>query len=240
MSPDENFTSDAARRTLAAALAAAQASGRNVGRGRASRPRPNGSYPGNTGSAGDARNPGDSGTPGNGTHPGPRGVSGTAGSAGFADSPGMSPRRGRASRGQRGAGSASTGRYRRYSWTGSGPDEWDPQLLTSLIADTVKKHGWQAEVTGGRIINNWPDIMGEEIASHSHVEKLDEDGILHIRTDTTAWATQLRLLQPQILAELGKRYGSTVRMLRILGPNRPSWRKGPKHVKGRGPRDTYG
>ncbi|WQD13162.1 MAG: hypothetical protein U1U88_001348 [Lawsonella clevelandensis] len=38
MIPNENFTSDAAHRTLAAALAAAQASGRNIGRGRASRP----------------------------------------------------------------------------------------------------------------------------------------------------------------------------------------------------------
>ena len=204
MIPNENFTSDAAHRTLAAALAAAQASGRNIGRGRASRPRPTGN------------------------------------TDGTANTSAMSPSCDRASRGPRGAGSASTGRYRRYSWTSSGPDDWDPQLLTTLIADTVKKHGWQAEVTGGRIINNWPDIMGEEIASHSHVEKLDDEGTLHIRTDTTAWATQLRLLQPQILAELGKRYGSTVRMLRILGPNRPSWRKGPKHVKGRGPRDTYG
>lgn len=209
MIPNENFTSDVAHRTLAAALAAAQASGRNIGRGRASRPRPTGDCP-------------------------------TGNNDGTAKTSATSPSRDRASRGPRGAGSASTGRYRRYSWTSSGPDEWDPQLLTTLIADTVKKHGWQAEVTGGRIINNWPDIMGEEIASHSHVEKLDDEGTLHIRTDTTAWATQLRLLQPQILAELGKRYGSTVRMLRILGPNRPSWRKGPKHVKGRGPRDTYG
>jgi predicted nucleic acid-binding Zn ribbon protein len=28
--------------------------------------------------------------------------------------------------------------------------------------------------------------------------------------------------------------------LTVLGPTAPSWVKGPRHVKGRGPRDTYG
>ena len=31
-----------------------------------------------------------------------------------------------------------------------------------------------------------------------------------------------------------------VRRLKIEGPAGPSWRKGPLHVSGRGPRDTYG
>ncbi|WQD13163.1 MAG: hypothetical protein U1U88_001349 [Lawsonella clevelandensis] len=62
----------------------------------------------------------------------------TGNTDGTANTSAMSPSCDRASRGPRGAGSASTGRYRRYSWTSSGPDEWDPQLLTTLIADTVK------------------------------------------------------------------------------------------------------
>lgn len=211
-SSDEGFTSDVVHRTLAAALDAARATGKNVGRGRASRnPYTSRNSPNSYSSANSASSSQSCG--GNG----PRGE-----------------------QHHRGAGKASTGRRRRYSWTSSGPDKWDPQLLTALVADTIQKHGWQHEVIGGRIIHNWPEIMGEEIASHSHVEKLDEDGVLYIRTDTTAWATQLRLLQPNILAELGKKYGKTVRMLRILGPAQPSWRKGPRHVKGRGPRDTYG
>jgi predicted nucleic acid-binding Zn ribbon protein len=31
-----------------------------------------------------------------------------------------------------------------------------------------------------------------------------------------------------------------VKRMRIQGPAAPSWRKGPRHVSGRGPRDTYG
>ena len=31
-----------------------------------------------------------------------------------------------------------------------------------------------------------------------------------------------------------------VTVLKISGPTAPSWRKGPRHISGRGPRDTYG
>ena len=33
---------------------------------------------------------------------------------------------------------------------------------------------------------------------------------------------------------------NVVRQIRAQGPTRPSWRFGPRHVSGRGPRDTYG
>ena len=31
-----------------------------------------------------------------------------------------------------------------------------------------------------------------------------------------------------------------VRRVKVVGPSGPSWRHGPRHVRGRGPRDTYG
>ena len=67
------------------------------------------------------------------------------------------------------------------------------------------------------------------------------DGRLVVRTDSTAWATQLRLMQSQLLAKINAAVGQgVVTSLNITGPSAPSWRKGPLHVPGRGPRDTYG
>ena len=34
--------------------------------------------------------------------------------------------------------------------------------------------------------------------------------------------------------------GDVVTKLRVVGPTAPSWKKGPRTVRGRGPRDTYG
>lgn len=65
--------------------------------------------------------------------------------------------------------------------------------------------------------------------------------ILFITCDSTAWATNLRLMQRRILQTISEMIGpNIITQLKIFGPKPPSWRKGRLHVKGRGPRDTYG
>jgi predicted nucleic acid-binding Zn ribbon protein len=59
--------------------------------------------------------------------------------------------------------------------------------------------------------------------------------------ESTAWATQLRLLNRQILARIAAEVGPDVVVrLKVRGPTSPDWRHGPLRVTGRGPRDTYG
>ena len=90
------------------------------------------------------------------------------------------------------------------------------------------------------MIGQWPSIVGEEIAAHAEPTHLSE-GVLYVRAESTAWATQLRYLSAQIVAKISAVAGDgVVKSLRISGPSAPSWRKGPRHVSGRGPRDTYG
>ena len=67
------------------------------------------------------------------------------------------------------------------------------------------------------------------------------NGTLTIRCKSTAWATQLRLMQTQILAKIHEAHPDLeITALKLLGPDAPSWKKGPRSVPGRGPRDTYG
>ena len=67
------------------------------------------------------------------------------------------------------------------------------------------------------------------------------DGVLTVEAESTAWATQLRLVQAQVLAKIAAAVGDgVVTSLKIVGPSAPSWKKGRYHVRGRGPRDTYG
>jgi len=63
-----------------------------------------------------------------------------------------------------------------------------------------------------------------------------------VRADSTAWASQLRLMTPQLLAKLNAALGDgTIKKIVIKGPDAPSWKHGPRSVSdGRGPRDTYG
>ncbi|GAA3708842.1 DUF721 family protein [Gordonia hankookensis] len=129
---------------------------------------------------------------------------------------------------------------RRRRWSGSGPDGRDPQPLGRLAGHIAKERGWQPHIGQGTLFGMWEQIVGADIAAHAQPTTLS-DNVLHIQAESTAWATQLRYMQPTILAKIAAAVGDgMVTGLRITGPKAPSWRKGPRHISGRGPRDTYG
>jgi predicted nucleic acid-binding Zn ribbon protein len=125
--------------------------------------------------------------------------------------------------------------------SGAHPDERDPQLLDTTVSRIVEDHGWDLNLRVQGVFARWSEIVGTEIATHTTPESFVE-GKLVVRTDSTAWATQLRLLAPTVVRRLNEDLGhGTVTVIDILGPHGPSWKKGPRSIRdGRGPRDTYG
>lgn len=102
------------------------------------------------------------------------------------------------------------------------------------------ERGWAERLAGGRVFGRWASLVGADVAEHTRPVQLS-GGELTVQADSTAWATQLRLLQRQLLAKIAAGVGNgVVTRLKVRGPAAPSWRHGPRHVPGRGPRDTYG
>jgi predicted nucleic acid-binding Zn ribbon protein len=134
-------------------------------------------------------------------------------------------------------------RPRRFDATASGahPDDRDPQLLDSTIGRLIAEQGWGTDVRVHGVFSRWDHMVGREVAQHCHPESY-ADGRLVVRTDSTAWATQMRLLAPTVVRRLNEELGDgVVTVIDVLGPTGPSWRKGRRSVRdGRGPRDTYG
>ncbi|SCE20059.1 Protein of unknown function [Streptomyces sp. PalvLS-984] len=94
-------------------------------------------------------------------------------------------------------------------------------------------------------MGRWPQIVGDDLAKHCVPLRYDDDPrerVLTVRCDSTAWATQLRLLAPQLVARLNTDLGhGTVRMIKVMGPGGPQRDFGPLRAPGsRGPGDTYG
>lgn len=128
----------------------------------------------------------------------------------------------------------------RRRWSGPAPDSRDPQPLGRVAGELAKTRGWTPRVAEGAVFAQWAEVVGEQIAAHSAPTAL-RDGVLHVCAESTAWATQLRMVQRQLLAKIAAAVGDgVVTAMRITGPAAPSWRKGPRHIPGRGPRDTYG
>ncbi|GAA1905875.1 hypothetical protein GCM10009737_03360 [Nocardioides lentus] len=145
------------------------------------------------------------------------------------------PERGRSSRGPRRSGGDTR------AGSGAHPDERDPQTIDATLGRVVSEHGWAPDLRAHGVFARWPEIVGAEVAAHSRPESF-ADGRLVVGTDSTAWATQLRLLSPALVRRLNTELGhGSVVAIDVKGPHVPSWTRGARSVRGgRGPRDTYG
>ncbi len=125
--------------------------------------------------------------------------------------------------------------------SGAHPDDRDPQTLDSALTRMVDDRGWQVDLRVASMFARWAEIVGPEVGAHSKAESF-ADGRLVVRTDSSAWATQLKLLAPAVVRRLNDDLGhGTVQVIEVLGPHAPSWKHGQRSVRdGRGPRDTYG
>ncbi|MEN9620664.1 MAG: hypothetical protein RL499_857 [Actinomycetota bacterium] len=116
----------------------------------------------------------------------------------------------------------------------------DPSGLSDVLDAVTHTLGWTSPLARGELLTAWPELVGADIAAHSEPAGID-DGVLTVQCDSTAWATQLRIMRAEILTTILRRYpDAQVSSIRFSGPGAPSWKKGPRSVPGRGPRDTYG
>ena len=117
----------------------------------------------------------------------------------------------------------------------------DPEQLNAAIDGLVNARGWRESTAVGSVFGRWAEIVGPDLAAHTRPEAL-ADGELIVTADSTAWATQVRLLAAQLVRRLNTELGDgAVQRVKVRGPAGPARRPGEWRVRGsRGPRDTYG
>jgi predicted nucleic acid-binding Zn ribbon protein len=146
---------------------------------------------------------------------------------------------------------ASRRRRREPQATGAHPDDRDPQTLDQTLGRLISEQGWNRDLRMHAVFSRWELIVGREVAQHATPVSFvpgdpaadpGEGGHVVVQTDSTAWATQMRLLAATVVRRLNEELGDgTVARIEVRGPAAPSWTKGRRSVRdGRGPRDTYG
>lgn len=139
------------------------------------------------------------------------------------------------------------------SASGAHPDDRDPQPVEGTIGRLIAEQGWGTDIRVHGVFTRWDAIVGRDVAQHCTPESFHPGdataadprarvGRLVVRTDSTAWATQVKMLAPTVVRRLNEELGEgTIGVVDVQGPRGPTWRKGPRSVRdGRGPRDTYG
>jgi predicted nucleic acid-binding Zn ribbon protein len=120
-------------------------------------------------------------------------------------------------------------------------DSGDPQLFGRAIADLLADRGWEQPAAVGGVFGRWHEIVGPDMAAHTTPETF-ADGEVLVVADSTAWATQVRLLARTLVRRLNEELGDgTVQRVKVRGPQNGPRPSGGLRVTGsRGPGDTYG
>lgn len=119
-------------------------------------------------------------------------------------------------------------------------DAGDPELLGETLSRLLVERGWDVPAAVAGVTERWAEIAGGDLADHCRPEKFD-DGVLNLVAESTAWATQVRLLVPRLHQRIDDVIGGgVVTRIEVRGPSGPDWRRGALRVRGPGPRDTYG
>jgi len=116
----------------------------------------------------------------------------------------------------------------------------EPRGILDVVDDLTASRGWESPLAEADLVASWPGIVGAESAQHTEPVSI-EAGILTVRCDSTAWRTQMNLMRSRVVANIEERHAAAgIVDVRFTGPDAPSWKRGPRAIPGRGPRDTYG
>ncbi len=95
----------------------------------------------------------------------------------------------------------------------------DPAPLAGLLESLASRKGWAQRLSGARIHALWEEIAGPDLARHTEPVRL-HGGVLVLRVDSPAWATQVRYLTGGLAKRanevLGE--GSVQRITLVTGP----------------------
>lgn len=103
-------------------------------------------------------------------------------------------------------------------------DKRDPAPIKAVLGDVGKRLGVESALQTGTLWRRWREIVGPEIADHAEPTSLKE-GVLRVRADSAAWATEIGYLGPEIARKANAMARSTlVREVRV-------WNGPPPEVK---------
>ena len=102
-----------------------------------------------------------------------------------------------------------------------------PVPIRELLGEVGGRMGLHSAVETGMVWGRWTEIVGSAVAAHAEPSSL-KAGVLRVRTDSPAWATEIAYLRDQIKDSVNHTVGAKlVREVRVwTGP-------GPSRTRGK-------
>jgi len=77
-----------------------------------------------------------------------------------------------------------------------------PAHVADLLSRVFRSAGIEQRMAQARVLAEWPQLVGERVAAVAVAESVRDDGNLVVQVKTAAWAQELSLMTPQIIARV--------------------------------------
>jgi predicted nucleic acid-binding Zn ribbon protein len=91
-----------------------------------------------------------------------------------------------------------------------------PVRLGDALGEYLGKNGLVKRVDLASAVDRWAEVVGPQVAAATEAEAVTADGILWIRVKSSAWAMEISLMAPRILARLNADRTGRIRELRCV------------------------
>ena len=96
-----------------------------------------------------------------------------------------------------------------------------PATLADALASYLKQSGFSKRLQQAGIVEAWAELVGPQIAAVTAPESVTPDGVLRVRVASAAWANELSLMTPRIIARLNAGRTGRIKEIRWV-PGGPS------------------
>jgi len=94
-----------------------------------------------------------------------------------------------------------------------------PTPIAQALKEYTARAGLARRLDLAQAVEDWAERVGPQIAVVTRAESVTPDGILRVRVPSAAWANELSLMTPKILAKMNAGRRGRIRELRfITGP----------------------
>lgn len=88
--------------------------------------------------------------------------------------------------------------------------------LAEALQAYLKQAGLVRRIGQAGVLEEWPELVGPQIAKVTQPESVGSDGQLRVRVATASWAAELQLMTPQILARVNRGRSGRITSIRWL------------------------
>jgi predicted nucleic acid-binding Zn ribbon protein len=79
-----------------------------------------------------------------------------------------------------------------------------PERVDDVLGRVLKERGFAGRLAQGRVVAEWPELVGSHIAAVTTAEAVAANSVLVVSVKTHSWMTELTLMEREILATINR------------------------------------